>query len=121
MLLLLVGYGVVAGSLSLAVITNIFKIILVNFFPIYIMYEVIEYQSLLEIQKERVDWNIRPASMKKLEQSHTFGCSVQFHDFIFLDLHGADSDEVNCDLVLCHSLVSKPSDHFTDFAKFSSK
>ena len=51
-LLLLVGYGVVAGSLSLAVITNIFKIILVNFFPIYIMYEVIEYQSLLEIQKE---------------------------------------------------------------------
>lgn len=57
--------------------------------------------------------------MKKLEQSHTFGCSVQFHDFIFLDLHGADSDEVNCDLVLCHSLVSKPSDHFTDFAKSS--
>ncbi len=51
-LLLLVGYGVVAGSLSLAVITNIFKIILVNFFPIYIMYETIEYQSLLEVKKE---------------------------------------------------------------------
>jgi len=51
-LLLLVAYGVVAGSLSLAVITNIFKIILVNFFPIYIMYETMEYQSLLEVKKE---------------------------------------------------------------------
>lgn len=50
--LLLATYVLAAESFSIAVITNIFKIILVNFLPIYIMYEVYEYQSLLEIQKE---------------------------------------------------------------------